>query len=118
MRKPISPTTHGILDYSTMGAALAAPRALGMPERAALLTYSLAAGYLAMSALTDYRPAVKRAVPLKAHAAVDMGLGLALPMLPWALGFANDRRARNFFLGLTAITATVTALTDWSTRRT
>jgi hypothetical protein len=36
-----------------------------------------------------------------------------IPALPWLLGFARDRRARNFFLGLAAISAIVTALTDW-----
>lgn len=114
MQKPISPTAHGILDYSTMGATLAATRALGLPERAARTAYALAGGYMVMSALTDYRPAVKRAVPLKVHGAVDAGLGVLIPALPWLLGFARNRRARNLFLGLTAVTAVVTALTDWS----
>jgi hypothetical protein len=30
------------------------------------------------------------------------------------LGFARDRRARNFFLALAGITILVTALTDWN----
>src|SRR5215217_1196836 len=40
--------------------------------------------------------------------------GPLIPALPWLLGFARDRRARNFFLGLAAITVVVTALTDWT----
>ena len=40
-------------------------------------------------------------------------LGLALPALPWALGFAQHKAARNFFFGLTALTFVVAALTDW-----
>src|SRR5690606_41972433 len=117
MHKPISPTMHGALDYSTMAAALAAPRLLDFPRTAALATYGLAAGYLALSALTDYPPAVKRAVPLKAHGATDVVLGMALPALPWMLGFARDRKARDFFLALTGVTMTVTALTDRPTGR-
>lgn len=113
MEKPISSTAHGALDYSTMAAVLAAPKLLDFPPKAAATAYTLAAGYLAMSALTDYPPALKRALPLKAHGATDAVLGLALPALPWLLGFASDRRARNFFLGLTGITMIVTALTDW-----
>jgi hypothetical protein len=113
MQKPISPTVHGILDYSTMAAAAAAPRLLGMPGRAARTTYALAGTYSALSALTDYRPAVRRTVPLRVHEAVDIGLGLMLPMLPWLLGVSRHRRTRNFFLGLTAVTIAVTALTDW-----
>lgn len=117
MRKPISPTVHGVIDYSTVGATAAAPLLLGLDNRAARTAWALAGGYLALSALTDYRPALKRTIPLKAHAAVDAGLGAAVPALPWLLGFAGERRARNFFLGLTGITLLVTALTDWSPGR-
>lgn len=114
MQKPISPSMHGALDYSTMAATIAAPKLLNFPHQAALATYALAGGYLAMSAFTDYPPAVKRAVPFKAHGATDAVLGLVLPALPWLLGFAGDKKARNFFLALTGITMVVTALTDWS----
>jgi hypothetical protein len=117
MQKPISPTAHGILDYSTMGATATAPRLLRMPPRAARTAYALAGAYTALAALTDYRPAVKRAVPLRVHEGVDISLGLVLPMLPWLLGFARDRRARNFFFGLTAVTVAVTALTNWKPGR-
>lgn len=117
MDKPISPTAHGVLDYSTMAATAMAPQVLGMPRRAAGAAYALAATYTALAAMTDYKPAVKRAVPLRVHESVDIGLGLMLPMLPWFLGFAGNRRARNFFLGLTAVTMAVTALTDWKPRR-
>jgi hypothetical protein len=39
---------------------------------------------------------------------------MALPFVPWLLGFAQDRRARDFFLGLTALTAATALLTDWN----
>lgn len=113
MEKPISPTLHGALDYSTMAATLAAPKLLGFPSRAASAAYALAGGYLALSALTDYPPALKRVIPLKAHGITDAALGLAIPALPWLLGFSEEKRARNFFLALTGITMIVTALTDW-----
>jgi hypothetical protein len=40
-------------------------------------------------------------------------LGALLPALPFVLGFGRDRAARNFFLGLAAVTVAVTMLTDW-----
>lgn len=116
MKMPISPRVHGAIDYSTIAATAAAPRVLGFSERAARAAYGLAGGYLALSALTDYSPSLKRLVPLKAHATTDMVLGAALPALPWALGFAKDRRARNFYFSLTAFGLLATALTDWSGR--
>jgi hypothetical protein len=117
MKKPISPRMHGNLDYSTVAAVAAAPTLLGFSGRAARSAYALAGGYLVLSALTDYPPAVRRTVPLQVHRATDSLMGAATPALPWLLGFADNRKARNFFLGLTAVTVAVTLLTDWRPRR-
>lgn len=113
MNKPITPRTHGILDYATVAATLAAPSLLGFPPSAARASYALAGGYGALSALTDYPLSVRRTVPFRAHGLAEGLVGLALPALPRMLGFARHRPARNFFLGLTALTAVVAALTDW-----
>ena len=114
MNKPITPRTHGLLDYTTAGAAALLSQVLGFSPPAARTARLWAAGYSALSALTNYPPALKRAVPFKAHGAMDAMMAPIIPALPWLLGFARDRRARNFFLGLAAITVVVTALTDWS----
>jgi hypothetical protein len=113
MNKPISPRAHGVLDYATSAATALAPTLLGFPEPAAKLCYALAGGYAGLSLLTDYPLGAKRVVPFKGHGVAEGVIGLALPALPWALGFARHRGARNFVLGLTALTAVVAALTDW-----
>jgi hypothetical protein len=113
MNKPISPRAHGVLDYATVGATLLAPRLLGFPESAARASYALGGGYAALATLTDYPLSVRRVVPFRAHGAAEGLVGLALPALPRVLGFSRHRGARNFFLGLTALTAVVAALTDW-----
>ena len=118
MRKPISPRLHGILDYVTVAAAVAASRLFDFSRPAARSADAWAAGYAALAALTDYPLAFKRAVPFRAHGVVDGVHGLVLPALPWLLGFARDRRARNFFLGLAVVSAVVTALTQWQPERT
>jgi hypothetical protein len=114
MNKPITPRTHGVLDYATAGATAVLSRVLGFSPPAARTATAWAAGYSILSALTNYPLALKRAVPFKAHGALDAMMAPLIPALPWLLGFARDRRARNFFLGLAAITVVVTALTDWS----
>ena len=113
MRKPISPRTHGVLDYATVAATALAPRLLGFPPAAERLCYALAGSYLGVSLLTDYPLAAKRAFPFPAHGVAEGAIGALLPALPKALGFADHRAARNFLLGLTAVTAVVAALTDW-----
>ena len=114
MNKPITPRAHGMLDYATAGATAVLSRALGFSPPAARTASLWAAGYSALSALTNYPLALKRAVPFRAHGAMDAMMAPLIPALPWLLGFARDRRARNFFLGLAAVTVVVTALTDWS----
>jgi hypothetical protein len=119
MKKPISPRIHGMLDYSTAAAVAAAPRVLDMPTAASRLFESLAGGYTPLSSLTDYTLSHKRVVPFKGHGAAEIAIGLALPAMPWLLGFADNRAARNLCFGLTALTFAVAALTDWEapTRR-
>lgn len=114
MNKPISPTMHGVMDYATAAATMAVPRLMNFPERATRAADVLAGGYGALSSVTDYPLGAKRVVPFKGHGLAEAAVGLALPMLPWALGFASNKSARNFFLGLTAVTFIVAALTDWS----
>jgi hypothetical protein len=113
MRRPISPRIHGVIDYSTSAAVAAAPAIFDFPAPATRLFESLAAGYTSLSAVTDYPLAVKRKVPFKAHGAAELAIAAVLPALPWALGFADNRAARNLCFGLTAITLVVAALTDW-----
>lgn len=114
MTKPISPRLHGVLDYATAGLTALAPALLGFPARATMAARALAGGYAGLSLLTDYPLSARRVVPFPAHGALEAGLGLALPFLPRLLGFEKDRRAVRFFWGLTALTAVVAALTDWT----
>ena len=114
MRKPISPRVHGMLDYATSATVAAAPLAMSFPKPARVLFESLAAGYTGVSAVTDYPLSVKRVIPFKAHGATELAIAAALPFLPWALGFADNRAARNLCFGLTALTVVVAALTDWN----
>ena len=114
MQHPISPRAHGVLDYATSAVTAAAPRLLDFPRPAAALCYALAGGYTALSLVTDYPVSARRLVPFKAHGATEGAIGAALPALPWLLGFAGHRAARNFCFALAGVTAVVAALTDWS----
>ena len=118
MQKPITPRVHGIIDYTTSAAVAAMPFALDFPTAARRLFASLAGGYTALSAATDYPLSARRVVPFKAHGAAELAIAAVLPALPWVLGFARHRPARNLALGLTALTLVVAALTDWSGKRT
>lgn len=117
MKKPISPRVHGMIDYATVATVATVPALMHFPPQAARTAWALASGYGGLSSVTDYPLSVKRAVPFKAHGAAEAVIGMALPALPWVLGFARHRAARNFFVGLAALTFVVAALTDWEGSR-
>ena len=113
MQKPISPRVHGMIDYTTSAAVAAMPAMVRMPKPATALFETLAATYTGISAFTDYPLSLKRAIPFKAHGAAELISAVALPAMPWVLGFSKHRAARNLCFGLAAVTLVVAALTDW-----
>ena len=117
MRRPITPLVHGALDYATSAAVCTLPHALRFPPPARRLFDALAATYTGVAAFTNYPLSLRRAIPFRAHGASELAIAAALPAMPWALGFADHRAARNLCFGLTALTLVVAALTDWSAER-
>src|SRR4051812_11544014 len=113
MPKPISARTHGMIDYGTAATVAAAPALLNVPKPARNLFEGLAAGYAGLSAVTDYPLSVRRTVPFKAHGAAELAIGALLPVMPWLLGFADNKAARNICFALTGLTLVVSALTNW-----
>src|SRR4051812_47803481 len=89
MQKPLTPAMHGAMDYATVMGAVAAPRLMKMPPKAASLAYGVASGIFGLAAFTNFKPAIKRAVPLRVHEMADATLGMALPALPFVLGFGK-----------------------------
>ena len=112
MQQPLSPTAHGIADYVSSATFAAAPNLIDMPPAAAKLARTLGAGYASLSAATEYPLGVAKVVPFPAHLAMDALLAPVLAAAPWLFGFADDKPARNFFLGMAAVTAVVTSLTQ------
>jgi hypothetical protein len=92
--RPIDSTLHGATDYS-MGAALVTllPRLAGIEGtragRQVRVAGAIHAGY---SALTDYPLGVVKAIPFKAHLAMDAVGALALAATPFVTG--QYKRAR------------------------
>lgn len=78
MRKPISTKAHGFLDYMTAGLLITMPRALGWSNCVTRLLDASAAGTVVYSLLTRYELGVVKALPMKAHLAIDAVQGGAL----------------------------------------
>jgi hypothetical protein len=88
----VSTKTHGILDYLTGAALLAAPKALGLedvPSSARALQLA-GGGATAYSLLTDYELGAAKLLPMPVHLALDATSGALLASSPWLFGFARN----------------------------
>lgn len=97
---------HGVLDYLTGGALLAAPGLLGLQDepRAALALRLAGGGATIYSLLTDYELGLLKVLPMPAHLALDAMSGVLLASSPWLFGFAQ--RGARFWLPHTLVGAT------------
>ena len=85
----ISTRAHGVIDYLSGGLLLSAPSLLGLTEvPASARVFRLAGGGAALySLLTDYELGAVKALPMKAHLALDAAGGALLAASPWVLGY-------------------------------
>src|SRR5918998_6131091 len=89
----ISPRTHGVLDYTTGAALLAAPAVLGLGGKpAGAVLRAAGAGHIGYSLLTAYELGAAKVVPYRAHLAVDAVAAVGLAAAPLAAG--RGRRAQ------------------------
>jgi hypothetical protein len=96
---------HGIADYIYVPTMTAAPALFRFAHNrpAARLSYLVGSGVLASTVLTRAEWGMFKLMPYKAHLFLDFGAGLGVMAMPWLAGFARDRRARNTFLVMGAI---------------
>jgi hypothetical protein len=97
--KPISTSVHGILDYVSVGALLAAPRLFGWNSAVRQLLSVAALGTLGYSLMTRYGLGLIKALPMQAHLALDAASGALLCAAPLSsarpkAAFSPRRRSR------------------------
>ena len=84
---------HGVLDYTTAAALLAAPAVLGLRGTpAGAVLRAAGAGHVGYSLLTAYELGVVKVLPYRAHLAIDAGAAMGLSVAPLVVG--RRRRAR------------------------
>lgn len=96
MDKRIPTKAHGVLDYVTAGALLAAPGLLRLEGASAVVPRVTGATATAYSSVTDYELGLRRLLPMPAHLALDAASGVFLAASPWLFRFA--RRGRRSWL--------------------
>lgn len=111
--KIISPVFHGILDYGTVVAFLAAPGLLGFGETPALLAYALAGAHLLVTFATDFKGGLVKILPFPLHGWIERAVGPALVAAPFLLGFRDEPFALYFFVGSGLAIIVVSLITDY-----
>jgi hypothetical protein len=113
--RPVDSTLHGVVDYAA-GATLMTvfPRRAGIERtRSARQIRMAAAIHAGYSTLTDYPLGVVKAIPFKAHLALDAIGALALAATPFVTGqFRKGRRQWVPHVALAAFELSSLAITD------
>ena len=115
MTKPITRRQHMMTDYALGPLVASAPDLFGFAKEASiptLLCRMIGGGIIAATSVTRAEGALVPIVPFKAHLAGDFAGGLFALGAPWLLGFANNVKARNTFLGMGAIILMAGSLTQ------
>lgn len=116
MKKPVSPTAHGIVDYVFTGIQLATPSLLAMNPVAARTYRILGAGFGLVNAFTNTPAGVKNLLSFKSHQKADAGFLAGLSLLGLAAFVRKDKNAMAFHLGFLALAIANYALTDYKRR--
>jgi hypothetical protein len=92
--RPVDATLHGVVDLAAGTALMTVlPRAFGMRRtRTARQMRATGAAHLAYSSMTDYPLGIVKAIPFKAHIAIDALGAVAVGALPFLTGQWREGR--------------------------
>lgn len=112
-RRGLTPRAHGIVDYGACAAMLALPAILKLSPAARTASRAFALGYLGVSALTDYPPALRRLIPFQWHGRTELLSAPLVLLTPRLLGGAATAADRTYFAALTGMVLGAYLATDW-----
>lgn len=109
--RKITPKTHAVLDYLSIGIFLTGAASFWRRnKRAAVGALAVGGAALAVNLLTDYPGGVKKAIKFRTHRHVDFGLATLAAAMPEFLAF-DEEHERKLFLIEGALISAVNELT-------
>ncbi|MBK0399802.1 hypothetical protein H0I76_11425 [Limibaculum sp. M0105] len=88
----LTPTLHGVVDYSAAAALIVMPFVLGLGASDPLakwLAVATGVAVIVVSLLTDYRLGALRVLPFRGHLAIDAAVASAFLVAPSVFGFSG-----------------------------
>ena len=115
--RAISPKTHAIIDYITVGSFFTTAALFWRRNKRAAIAALIAGGAeLAVNLLSNYPGGLKKVINFPAHREIDFGLAAMTATLPEFLAFKDDSE-RKFFLAQGAVKSVITELTRFPDRK-
>jgi uncharacterized membrane protein YhaH (DUF805 family) len=113
--RPIPIRLHAASEPFLALVLIVMPWILGYDDSDAATIVSIAAGVvvLLVGMTTRWRLSLVKLIPLRAHAALDMGLGVLLIVLPFILGYTEETGAMVFHIVMGLLFIGSGAMTDW-----
>ncbi|MCE3234292.1 MAG: uncharacterized protein K0Q50_472 [Vampirovibrio sp.] len=114
--KPLSATSHGVLDYLVGILLIVSPWLFGFNDVTTATYTMLAVGIIvvALSAMTNYPLGLVKAVSFPAHGKIETVGALFLLASPWIARFPDVDVARNLAIIVALAWLGVVALTNYS----
>lgn len=96
----ISVKTHSIVDYVLGVLLIAAPFVFGMTgvDTAPYVFWTMGAGLIIYSLLTDYDYSVAKLIPVSVHMALDVVFGISLVLAPLVLDYQPAISGGQYFV--------------------
>jgi hypothetical protein len=114
MKKPVSPTAHGIIDYVFSGVQAATPFLLSLNPATKKTYAALSTGFTIVNALTNTKAGIKPVIPFRGHQKADIGFLAGLGLLTFAGFIRNDKKSRLFHLAFLGLAVAHYLLTDYN----
>jgi hypothetical protein len=114
MKKPITPTIHGILDYALSGVQMLAPGMLGFNKKVVRTYLDLGSGFLGVNALTNTPVGIRRVISMKDHQKSDAAFLTTLTLLTFTKVIEKDQRALAFHFLVLGLSFANYFLTDYN----
>src|SRR5271156_6882118 len=94
--KFITPKIHGIIDYLFVVYLLVSPTLFAMEPKPTRVTYAVAAVYLFLNIITNYKLGIVKLLPFGVHGLAELVIGVALIIIGFGY-FRTNVAATQFY---------------------
>jgi chromate transport protein ChrA len=117
-RGPLPLRAHQAIEPVAAILLIAAPWLFGFSENDTATTLSIIVGVIVLvtGMTTRWRMSLVKLIPLRTHFMMDLGVGVALILLPFVAGFSDHGGAARFFVIAGALELGTALMTRWDER--